>query len=153
MGIQVCVCQFFHSSEFRSNYKSQSSHVCIHFIFNRCFVTKFDPLTGHKNRITYTYELQKNQGRRLCTSLIGLRGSSPFTTPTYTHTGLNAVPSKVALWFKRIYFDFLQHVSHITTCKFLGLERKHIAYIISGALPLLSLFFCFLLLFRFLYII
>ena len=24
----------------------------------------------------------------------------------------------------------LQHVSHITTCKFLGLERKHIAYLV-----------------------
>ena len=34
------------------------------------------------------------------------------------------------LWFQRIYFDFLQHVSHITTCKFLGLERKHIAYLV-----------------------
>ena len=31
--------------------------------------------------------------------------------------------------FKRVYFDFLHNVSHITTCKFLGLERKHIAYL------------------------
>ena len=25
---------------------------------------------------------------------------------------------------------FLRHVSHITTCKFLGLEQKHIAYLV-----------------------
>ena len=36
----------------------------------------------------------------------------------------------VFIWFKRIYFDFLQHVSHITTCKFLGLEGKHIAHLV-----------------------
>ena len=33
-------------------------------------------------------------------------------------------------WFKCIYFDSSTHVSHITTCKFLGLERKHIAYLV-----------------------
>ena len=37
----------------------------------------------------------------------------------------------IKFWFKRIYFDFLQHVSHITTCIFLGLERTNkIAYLV-----------------------
>ena len=29
-----------------------------------------------------------------------------------------------------VFISILQHVSHITTCKFLGLERKHIAYLV-----------------------
>ena len=29
-----------------------------------------------------------------------------------------------------VLISILQHVSHITTCKFLGLGRKHIAYLV-----------------------
>ena len=43
---------------------------------------------------------------------------------TNHHLGLNVF---ISIFF---FFFFLQHVSHITTCNFLGLERKHIAYLV-----------------------
>ena len=48
-------------------------------------------------------------------------------------------PGKQTVWFKRIYFDFL-HVSHITICKFLGLERKQtVSQLMDGGLKACSL--------------
>ena len=39
--------------------------------------------------------------------------------------------ANTCIWFKSIYFDFLQHVYiDITTCNFLRLEQKHIAYLV-----------------------
>ena len=42
---------------------------------------------------------------------------------------LSGTQEKVSCCYVEDNVCFLHNVSHITTCKFLGLERKHIAYL------------------------
>ena len=53
--------------------------------------------------------------------------------------GLYSIITIVYIGLNVFISILLQHVSHITTCKFLGLERKHIAYLVLLLLYIFNL--------------